>query len=116
MKPFNVKCEVSIPSKSIEYLFISALEGGSNYWCGKVEHLSRVKEEDYYTSLLNGFKCYDTEAEKWYTVNKHDIADALQNMATYHKKHFNDLLAENDDAITADVFLQLCALKSVIYG
>ena len=30
--------------------------------------------------------------------------------------HWHDFLAENDDAITADVFLQLCLYGEVIYG
>ena len=115
-KSFKVMYEVSVPSERVEDLIVGAIEGGSGYWCGKVEPLNRETNVDFYTQMLDGWKCYDSEMEKWYTVNKPDIEQALQDMAKYHKKHFQDLIVMTDDAITADVFFQLCALKSVVYG
>ena len=37
-------------------------------------------------------------------------------MADKHKRHFDDMVSENGDADTADVFLQCCALKELVYG
>ena len=37
-------------------------------------------------------------------------------MANKHKWHFDAMVSENGDAITADVFLQCCALKELVYG
>lgn len=41
---------------------------------------------------------------------------AMELMAQDYPQHMNDLLSENDDAITADVFLQLSLFEDVIYG
>lgn len=40
----------------------------------------------------------------------------LQLMVDKAPKHWGDFLSENDDATTADVFLQLCLFGDVIYG
>lgn len=40
----------------------------------------------------------------------------IQAMAEKEPRHFADLMSEDDDGITADVFMQCCAFGSVIYG
>lgn len=37
-------------------------------------------------------------------------------MATESPRHFGDLLSENDDAATHDVFIQHVLFSEVIYG
>jgi hypothetical protein len=49
-------------------------------------------------------------------VSREMIDLALQAFATQEPRHFADWLAENDDAETADVFLQLCVFGKTIYG
>ena len=44
------------------------------------------------------------------------MCKAMELMAQEYPHHMNDLLSENDDAITADVFLQLALFEDVIYG
>ncbi len=44
------------------------------------------------------------------------IARGLEVMATKEPRHFADLVSENDDAETADVFVQCCVLGEVVYG
>jgi len=44
------------------------------------------------------------------------MCKAMELMAKEYPHHMNDLLSENDDAITADVFLQLALFGDVIYG
>lgn len=50
------------------------------------------------------------------TLDLQTIAKGLQIMAEKHPKHWADFMAENDDAITGDVFLQCALLGEVIYG
>lgn len=45
-----------------------------------------------------------------------DFRNALCLMAKNSPRHFGDLLQENDDNITQDVFLQYVALREVVYG
>lgn len=40
----------------------------------------------------------------------------LQVMAETEPRHFADLVDGNDDATTADVFIQCCVLREVVYG
>ncbi len=54
--------------------------------------------------------------DKEYMLDLQSIQDGLQLMADKHIRHFSDFIAENDDAITGDVFLQCCLFKDVIYG
>jgi len=49
-------------------------------------------------------------------VNRAGLAAGLALMAARHGEHFGDLMTENGDGITADVFLQCVALRDVIYG
>lgn len=44
------------------------------------------------------------------------LKKGLQVMASRWPDHFADLIADNDDACTGDVFLQCCVFGDVIYG
>jgi len=49
-------------------------------------------------------------------LNKTTIKRGLVEMAATYPKHFMDFLTEQDDADTADVFLQCCIFGRLIYG
>ena len=49
-------------------------------------------------------------------LNIETMKKGLQLMATKYPHHFADFVKENDDAITGDVFLQLCLFDDIIYG
>lgn len=49
-------------------------------------------------------------------VTFEDFRTGLRLFADNHRRHFNDWVEENDDAITADVFMQLVILGEVVYG
>lgn len=95
-------------------LFITACEGGSNYWCNSLTPLG--KNKDAYRAMLYGFTLTDGTDGKEHTVTSKDISKAINLMFTEYPHHFGDILKENDDAITGDVFLQLCVFGEVIYG
>lgn len=106
--PFNVS------KQRVKDLLCSACEGGSNYWIDRVEywhecpvydqpvifHLSNARDIDGLPKTLDG----------------QALVRGLTVMARDYPKHFGDFIAENDDAITADVFLQCCLFGDVIYG
>lgn len=48
--------------------------------------------------------------------NPENIKKGLELMAKNSPKHFNDLLDENDDANTADIFGQYVVYGEVVYG
>jgi predicted RNA-binding protein with TRAM domain len=112
METFKINLEV--PKKRIVDMFITACEGGSNYWASNL--VPKGKTGDGYEAMLEGFTVKDTETGKKVNVTKTDIKNAIGLMAKNYSRHFSDLINENDDAETGDVFLQLCCFQDVIYG
>lgn len=110
-------------------MLVGALEGGSNYWynigvtaCRIIEPY-RDKERYLHTAMLNAIKdgksipIHDIETnEKIGEFSKLSIEIGEQLMAEQQPKHFLDIINEEDDAITADVWFQFCVLKSIVYG
>lgn len=111
----NVTVPVDIPKERIISLFITACEGGSNYWCKELTPKGS-EDMDAYEAMLEGFVLIDGYENKKHNVTPKKIREALILMATKYPEHFADMLSENDDADTADVFLQLCTFKELVYG
>jgi len=115
----------------ISDLVVSAVEGGSNYW-------SHIKIFDGQGNRLRGLdaagpngccgKCRvvfkDLQDQSYYgELNllsegkmENVAGGGLTRMAGKYPTHFADFLAENDDATTADVFVQCCIFGEVRYG
>lgn len=49
-------------------------------------------------------------------LNLESIQKGLQLLHDKYCNHFNDLLTENDDADTGDIFLQLCLFGEVVFS
>lgn len=111
----TIKLTIELPEQRIIDMFIGACEGGSNYWCQSVTPLG-PDSLGAYGAMLGGFTCVEIEGGKKHKVSAKDIANAIVLMANKHPNHFGDMVGETDDASTADVFLQLCVLKDLIYG
>jgi len=116
--PFKITTTVEIPDQRIKDLLCCAFEGGSNYW---YEIFGFVNPEDKPAKfrrlelpLMDG--CALAIVEKLYTHNRQALQQGLELMALKSPRHFSDFLNENDDAETADVFLQLCLFGDVAYG
>lgn len=107
-------CKIELSKKDVVGLFISACEGGSNYWCAK---LTPVKDKgDAYESMLTGFVLTDSEdGGKTVIVTPAKILKAVRLFPKKAPYQFAQLLSENDDADTGDQFLQLCAFGEVRY-
>jgi len=115
-----------IAPQRIADLMVSALEGGSNYW------IDRVSVESPDRKTLNGRPWYSGEDlfdGRPFSIGFHYeeqtetkfltpemVKDGFELMATKYPSHFADFVNENDDANTADVWLQLCLFGEVVYG
>jgi hypothetical protein len=89
---------------------------GSNYWCSNV-----LGYESEVEGLLSGkkeAKMYDHEGERNYTLTLAHIKRGIQKLANSkeYAHHFSDILKENTDQTTGDVFLQFCLFGKVKYG
>jgi len=113
-------------------LLCNAFEGGSNYWYMINETVKPSIEAkpwgDEYTPsyisvpfstdgflLIGDMEDEDAEPRR---LDRKAIAQGKRIMETdeRYSRYFADVLNENDDAETGDVFLQLCLFGEVVYG
>lgn len=117
----------TITSDDIHSLFVSAIEGGSNYWCKSIVPLKRTDKSKEYTDRFyndvykHGFKAVDNEDGvkplKEYIVKPEKFYSTLNLMAAKEPRHFEDLTEDGRaDSDTGDVYLQLMVFGKVIYG
>lgn len=107
----KIVTEVEFSDKAIENLLDSASRG-SAYWCdgsGVLAYESKTKK-----AITKGITI-DCGADGKRLLNRTSIKTGLSLMAKKFPIHFNDIVIGNDDANTADIFLQLALLNDVIY-
>lgn len=114
--------------KMIVNAIIGAFEGGSTYWLRTADYVYQpndVKGNPLYAETdfwAKGGKMKltydDPEGDDLATkeISIDEIRKGLRSMATKDPRHFGDLLSENDDAATHDVFIQHVLFGEVIYG
>jgi len=122
---------IDVSKQDIMYQFCAAFEGGSNYWlrgwawAGKKEPKDSIciwyaDEELYNEDMLIEVEYDDPDSDdgstKEYKITYKDLVKGLKVMANDHPRHFANMIGDNADAITADVFLQCVLFKDVIYG
>ena len=130
----SVSVVQNVPFQRIGDLIVSAFEGGSNYWMEVSKTKKPQKVSFLYDADLGGEepKIYwpvdyplnggsitisDTEGDMPDRVfDLESIQRGLQVMAKDCPRHWQTFLAENDDAETADVFLQCCLYGEIVYG
>ncbi len=136
-----VSAPVEITEERVKNLLCSALEGGSNFWYSnlRIGKLAEgLEEKDFQEGgkidpegfwhlsvpLTPGCELEldasenDDDKFKTYVLNREKILEGLVLFAesNTYRHHWRDFIAENDDAITADVFLQFCIFGEVIFG
>ncbi len=122
-KYFEVEATVRIPEQKIMDLIVAAVEGGCHYWASfKFPENWKEKFKSYESIPMKGGKIevYDVETDVLLGyLNRATIQLGLQLMAdckdmkgkSVPARHFENLATDNDDAETADVFLQLSISK-----
>ena len=108
---------------------VGALEGGSNYWLNSYEYATprdgfeapAYADEKFWMTGGRVKLTFDDpedgdEAQKTMEIGFDDLQRGAAIMAQKFGKHFGDLVAENDDAITHDVFIQCVLFEDIIYG
>lgn len=122
MSKFTVAVEVS--KEQIETLLVSAFEGGSNYWY-RIEagHSFISMTKGYVDEVLkngipvsNFFAVETGHPIKQRTLNEKAIKRGLKLLPKKAHLALADVIQDNTDATTGDVFLQLCLYGEVVYG
>jgi hypothetical protein len=124
--------EIVISNERRTNLLCSALEGGSNYWYYIGKKAMAIVDEVFpsdgntptvdriWAAIKAGKEIEIRDAEDPREVlgkiSLASIANGEQIMAEKYPHHFADIINENDDAITGDVWFQLATMGEVVYG
>lgn len=140
----TVPVTLEIPEQRLRDMLVSAFEGGSTYWCviEKYQFAKGVSHSDFkeggrftdpdnyhHPSQLIPFHpgCAvvisvsgDEDQEgKTFNLDREALERGIQLLAESKQcppRHFAAFQSENDDAETADVYLQLCLFGDIVYG
>jgi hypothetical protein len=139
MSEKTLKVHAIVKFKRLTDLLVNAFEGGSNYWYmitgyelrngltiedfregGSVQprddyyHWSQLIPSTKGCALFVGTKEDDFKFP--ICLNRRSMRAGAQIMAEKYPRHWANLIEENDDAETGDVFLQCCLFGELIYG
>ena len=119
----EVTVKHNIPDERIQDLLCSAFADSSNYWIKKIEYIyprGKSREDFTYSHIelpLHGGSIIVTNVDgEERTLDRNSIERGLKLMAEEYPKDMSDFLNENDDAYTADLFLQLCLFREEVYS
>jgi len=130
--PLIVQVPIEITSENIQNLLTSAFEGGANYWVRSV-NLDRsdnppkpglvwwgtdeVFEGDFEATITFDDPDGDEgNGEGSAKLTWESIHRGLRVMARKEPHHFADVIRNDTDAVTGDVFMQCALLGGVVYG
>lgn len=125
--------QIELDESVLEDVFVTAIEGGSNYWCylsrnavGLIRKAVSIEEESClsvatFKAVMKGVEVpiHDAEdiEEQIGLISLETMADRLSKLATSDERHY--LIAhieENGDSESADVVFQYLAMGEVVYG
>ena len=130
----EIKINQTVSREVLEDVFVTAIEGGSNYWYFLPEHSIKLirnavpREEDPYlsTAILKAVLDHDVKVPINDAENEEDVVGIitkdliqprLQLLSESRLKWALDAhLNERGDADSADIVFQYLAMGEVIYG
>lgn len=124
---FTITTQINLPEERIKDLLCCALEGGSNYWYNIKKYINpnKVKVEFKHIDLpfIDGCGLVIEDIEEggdegihFNILNKESMQKGLQIMADKYPEHFKNIIEDNEDAETGDVFLQCSVLGDIVFG
>jgi hypothetical protein len=123
----EVKASVKIPHEKIQDLITTALEGACRYWASFKFPTDWKQKYSSYEQIpfKDNIAVSDVETDELLGyLNIASVQTGLQLMANCKDimgkvvpaRHFKNLVTDNDDQETADVFLQLCVMGEIVFG
>ena len=131
----RIKIEKEIPRQVLEDIFVTAIEGGSNYWyflsddaIAKIRKAVSVESEPYLSIAISkaildfgvNVPINDAENEKEVlgTISKTTMQDRLQLLSddAQYKYALESELNEEGDAYSSDIVFQYLSFGKVIFG
>lgn len=125
----RIAITATVDWSKITNAIIGAFEGGSTYWLREYDYTYRPEgvegsplyaEDQFWAKGGKMNLSYDDPEDEEQRATKEvgllEIKQGLRTMAEKDPRHFGDLVSENDDADTHDVFIQHVLFGEVIYG
>lgn len=125
----RIAITATVDWSKITNAIIGAFEGGSTYWLREYDYTYRPEgvegsplyaEDQFWAKGGKMNLSYDDPDDQEQRATKEvgllEIKAGLRAMAEKDPRHFGDLVSENDDADTHDVFIQHVLFNEVIYG
>lgn len=127
---FTTTVQHELTSTLISYLFVTAFEGGSNYWLHSavlVESEEQPTEEPWYSdsTVYDGsFKIElafddperDEDQVKTQVITEEDVQRGLDDLGRLYPFKARNIVEDNMDADDADAFLQVLLFEKIIFG
>lgn len=124
-----MQVSIDITDKQLASLLVSALEDGSLYWIHRFSHKGETDAkpfgEEYTPKYIAApfskgghleISVLEEPGESIKYLDRAAMERGLQLMATEYPYHFANVLTQDADAETGDVFLQLSVLGALVYG
>ena len=127
-KRIKIKAVIGIPCERIIDMITTAIEGGCNHWAKFKFPENWTNNEESYEQILfksGQIEVYDVETDELVGhLNKVTIRVGLQLMGLRKDirdeaiplLHFKNVISNNMDAETADIFIQLSVMGRIVYG
>jgi hypothetical protein len=132
-KTLGTIVKVAISFEMFQDWIITALEGGSNYWCYIKDHSipkivkDKYKEENLAFSELIARaiwidKCaievhdQEDDSELLGVIDMKSVKKGLESCCEHHVSVFTKLMEEQYDANDADVFFQYIVMNEITFG
>jgi hypothetical protein len=128
-KQFQINIPVTITEEQIENIIVGALEGGSNYWyligegIPPQDESGRTMSERITHEIINNpeyklaiHDLEDEEGEPLGYLTQEGMIKAFEIVATNYNWHYQNLINEEDDAETHDVFFQCAVMGEIVFG
>ena len=130
--PISIATHTDIPWQRVTDLIITAIETPWGDWVSSIDNANPAVREgdgDYGADSIwyanprywqRGFSAeiehdrHDGEGTQSFCLNRESIARGLAVMAKHQPNQFADFLNENEDAGTADTFLQCCVFADYV--
>jgi hypothetical protein len=114
----------TLTAQQVADQIVTALEGGSNYWLDRFlpkKGKELAVESPWYSCPNVWAGDYEIEVladedSKTYSFTPEKLKAGLEWLSKNHPRRIAEMVEENGDAETADVFLQACVLGEIVYG
>jgi len=115
-----IKFEAKVTPEQMSDLMVTALEGGINYWCGKVKKLDEPLDDDEYLSDVIGrggrLKLYDAESDDTWILDQEMFLKGLKMYMIKNGYLSVEDLIDGHDAETADCIIQYAIFDEITFG